>query len=380
MASSRASILFAIAVAFASACNSPASALPTSEPSAQGPRRVIVDPETVKRLGIVSAKVGEGAGVPTIAVPGTIEYDLDRYAEVGPRLDGRVTAVRAKLGDAVKKGQLLAELAVPSLAEAQASFLVASATLGAAKKNASRENDLLAKQLTTAREAEVAETDLRRAEADVAAAKARLDALGAPGRGIGGTIRLVAPIDGTIVQRTAVLGGHLSASQNAFVVADVSKLVATLDVHEADLPYVKLDAEVSFTADGLPGRTFKGKLFYVDPVVGKATRVVRAKVAVDNPETDGAPTLRPGMFVRAGITIGDQAAKTAAIALPPAAVQPLGNDDVVFLESTPGTYEVRPVRIARRTSEVVEVSSGLARGDRIVVEGAFLLRGEAAKR
>lgn len=355
-------------------CGTKANATP-QEPAKESsaPRQVSVDQETIKRLGIKTAKAGSQGAEATITVPGSIEYDLLHYAEVGPRLDGRIVDVKVKLGDHVKKGDLLAEMSVASLAEAQAAFLTANAALSAAKKNYEREKGLLEKNLTTAREAEVAQEELDKAKAESAAAKARLEALGAAGGGIGGQIRLTAPIEGTIVARHAVLGAFIAMSSNAFIIADTSKLVATLDVHEADLPYLQLGSEVAFTADGLPGRSFKGKVTYIDPIVNKVTRLVRARVQV--PNEDG--TLRPNMFVRGAITLPVHA--TTALALPPQAVQPLGNDDVVFVEREAGKFEVRKVTIGRRTSEVVEVKEGLAKGETIVVEGAFLLRGEAAK-
>jgi len=365
-------LLAALALA---GCGTKANATP-QEPAKEstGPRQVSVDQETIKRLGIKTAKAGSEGAEATITVPGSIEYDILHYAEIGPRLDGRIVSVKVKLGDKVKKGDLLAELSVPSLAEAQAAYLTSNAALAAAKKNYEREKGLLEKNLTTAREAELAQAELDKAKAESAAARARLEALGVNGGGVGGQIKLVAPIDGTIVQRTAALGAFLAMSSNAFVIADTAKLVATLEVHEADLPYLQLGSEVVFTPDGLPGHTYKGKVTYIDPIVNKATRLVRARMQVNN--DDG--TLRPNMFIRAAITLPALAA-AGALALPPQAVQPLGNDDVVFIEREPGKFEVRKVIVARRTSEVVEIKEGVSKGDVIVVEGAFLLRGEAAK-
>jgi len=365
-----------LSILLCSGCGSPTSASTKPAPTVENkaPRKVVLDAETLKRLGITTMKIGEGTASVAIGVPGSIEYDLAHFAEVGPRLDGRVLAVHTKLGEKVKKGDVLADMAVPTLAEAQASALTASASLAAAKKNAAREKDLLDKGLTTAREWEVAEADLAKANAEVAAAGARLQALGVNAGGVGGAIRLVSPIDGVVVQRSAVLGGFLAMSSNAFAIADIGKLQATLDVHEADLPYLELGSDVSFNADGLPARTFKGKLTFVEPTVSKTTRLVRARMQVDNP--DG--TLRPGMFIRALIMVTTRPVN-GAIPVPPQAVQPLGADDVAFVEKSPGTYEIRKLKLGRRTSEVIEVLDGVALGETIVVEGAFLLRGEAAK-
>jgi cobalt-zinc-cadmium efflux system membrane fusion protein len=368
--------LLCVLAACAAGCGNKAGATTATEPpaTAKTARQVVVDQETAKRLGITTRKAGEVGAVASISVPGTVEYDLAKYAEVGPRLDGRILTVKVKLGDHVKAGDLLAEMAVPTLAEAQASLLTSSAMLAAAQKNADREKDLLGKNLTTAREAELADADLNKAKAEAAAARARLEALGV-GKGgpVGGAIRLVSPIDGTVVQRQAVIGAFIGMNQNAFVIADVTSLIATLDVHESDLPYLQLGSEVVFTADGLPGRSFTGKLTYIDPTVNKLTRIVRARVQVANPDD----MLRPGMFIRAAINIPTTA--EGGIPLPPQAVQPLGNDDIAFVERAPGTYEIRKLVLGRRTSEVVEVKEGISRGETIVVEGAFLLRGEAAK-
>ena len=368
-------LVIAAAAASSTGCGNKASATTQDAPK-EVPvvRQVVVDAESIKRLGIKTGKAGGEGALAKITVPGSIEYDLLHYAEVGPRLDGRVVDVKVKLGDHVKKGDLLADLAVPSLAEAQAAYLTSNAALSAAKKNAEREKGLLEKNLTTAREAEVAQAELNKAQAESQAAKARLDALGVAGGGVGGQIKLVAPIDGTVVARNAVLGAFSSSTANAFVIADTAKLVATLEVHEADITYLQLESEVSFTADGIPGRSFKGKLTYIDPTVNKISRIVRARVQVDN--SDG--TLRPGMFIRAAVALPKVEA-TGNIALPPEAVQPLGNDDVIFVERTPDHFEVRKVVIARRTSEIVEIKEGVTKGETVVVQGAFLLRGEAAK-
>jgi len=93
------------------------------------------------------------------------------------------------------------------------------------------------------------------------------------------------------------------------------------------------------------------------------------------PNPDGA--LRPGFFVRASIAMPEN---TGQLLIPSSAVQPL-EDDVVFVarDAAAGIYEVRRVLVARRTAEVAEIAEGLSRGEAIVVQGAFLLRGEVTR-
>jgi cobalt-zinc-cadmium efflux system membrane fusion protein len=340
---------------------------------------VRLDQGAMQRLGIRVEPAGSAAPSRAIHVPGSLDYNLDHYAEIGVPLEGRVTRVDVRVGDKVKKGALLATVVVPSVASAQADFLTAKATVLAARKNRDREEDLLSRQLTTAREAELARSEASQAEANLAAAEARLRALrvGIPGSdtavAAAGTLNLTSPIDGVVVGRKANLGAFLTPDDQAFTVADLSQLWALLDVYEADLGYLHVGAEVDLAVDALPGKAYKGTLQLIEPQLGKSTRAARARVLVEN--LDG--TLRAGLFVRASIKL--PADLPGALLVPAAAVQPLGEQDVVFVEREPGLFEIRPVKIARRTVDVVELGEGLSAGERIAVEGAFLVRGEAAK-
>jgi cobalt-zinc-cadmium efflux system membrane fusion protein len=365
--------VFVLATLLLAGCAKADASPPPVDTGVHGERLIALDPVVLARLGVRTRSAKDPAGLAYLSVPGSIEYDINHYAEVGPRLDGRVVVLTARLGDRVQKGDVLAELAVPSLGEAQASAVTSTARLAAAERNAKRETDLLKRQLTTAREAELAQLELENARAEVAAARARLSALGVKPTDVRGDFRLVAPMNGVIVRRDAVLGGYLAMSANAFAIADTTTLTAVLDVHESDLPYVASGADVSFRADGLPDRDFTGKIVFISPTIEKANRVVRVRVEV--PNQTGA--LRPGMFIRASIALPPEASKN--VLLPPDAVQPLDRDDVVFVEVAPGKFAIRKVRLGRRTSEIIEVVEGLSPDDQVVVEGAFLLRGEAAK-
>jgi cobalt-zinc-cadmium efflux system membrane fusion protein len=346
-----------------------------------GPKTVKFDPKSLERLGIKTDVAGSNNGTLDLEVPGSLEYNLDHYAEVGTLVDGRLTSITVKAGDTVKRGQVLAQLVVPSIANAQAEYLSAVAADKSAKTNLERENQLLDKGLTTAREAEVARAEASRTEADLAAAKAKLDALGVgrPTAGASisgaGVLTLTAPIDGVVVRRDAVLGRFLQAKETAFVIADPHDLRAALNVYEADLPYFHVGQEAEIFVDALPGKSFKGKIVLVEPQIGKQSRSARAYIDVDNHDA----VLKPGLFIRASIKLPEAVAH-GRLLIPAPAVQPIGDDKVVFVEQKePGTFEVRKVQVTRETTQVAEIREGLQKGERIVVEGAFVLRGEVTK-
>lgn len=353
-----------------------------SAPAAKtdGIKIVKFDPRSLERLGIKVEAAGSNAGALDLEVPGSLEYNLDKYAEVGTLVDGRLTSITVKAGDVVKKGKVLATLVVPSIANAQAEYLSAAAAARSAKMNLDRESALLEKGLTTAREAEQARAEASKSEADFAAAKAKLQALGVgqPAEGTkisgAGVLTLTSPIDGVVVRRDAILGRFLQAKETAFVIADPRDLRAALNVYEADLPYFQVGLEAEIFVDALPGKSFKGKIVLVEPQIGRQSRSARAYIDVPN-EDD---LLKPGLFVRASIKLPETVAQGRLLVAAPA-VQPIGDDQVVFIEKEPGTFEVRKVEIARKTTEVAEIREGLAKGERIVVDGAFILRGEVTK-
>lgn len=372
-------VVCSLALPFGASCSKKSNAeTPAPETSSRGLRVVKFDPKALERLGVRIDAAGSSAKDYEFNVAGTLEYNREKYAEIGSIADGRITSFRVHEGDLVKKGEVLGVMMIPAIAGAQAEYLSAQAAAQIAKDNEAREKALLAKDLTTAREAEVARAEAVRTQAELQASAAKLSALGAgrPGAGSvqGGTITLTAPIDGVVVRRDAVLGRFMQAKETVFVVADPTDLRAAINVYESDLPYFRLGAEVELTVDAQPDKVHKGKILRIDADVNPSTRTVRALIEVPNPDR----MLRPGEFVRATVKL-PESAKANQLLVPAGAVQPLGDDDVVFVEKETGRFEVRNVRVARRTSQVVEISEGLSRGERIVVDGAFVLRGEVAK-
>src|SRR5262249_43727461 len=142
-----------------------------------------------------------------------------------------------------------------------------------------------------------------------------------------------------------------------------------------DIPFFHLGAEAELTIDAMPGKTVRGTVALMEPQVGNVTRALRARIAVRNDDN----SLRAGLFVRAKVSARRDTAHAVNVLVPSGAVQPLGERDVVFVEREAGLFEVRQVTVARRTPQICEIAEGLSKGERIVIAGAFLLRGEVTK-
>jgi cobalt-zinc-cadmium efflux system membrane fusion protein len=360
-------------------CKGAATLVVADAGSARGPRLLRIDPQAAQRFGIRVEPAGSQTGEHRLQLPGSLDFDVERVARVGSVLEGRVVSVMSKVGDQVKKDQRMATVMAPAVASAQAEYLASRAEAGFAADRVTREESLAERELTTAQELARARSEKAKAEAGVSAAEARLRALrvavptGKQSLAESGLIALTAPLDGVVVERSVMLGQYLFPDDTAFVVADLSKLWANLELFEADVPYLRVGADVELTLDAIPGKSYHGQLAAIEPRLSKNSRSLRARVTVPNP--DGA--LRPGFFVRAAIAIPNGAKE---LLIPSAAVQPL-EDDVVFVarDAAAGVFEVRRVLVARRTAEVAEIAEGLSRGEAIVVQGAFLLRGEVTR-
>ncbi len=176
---------------------------------------------------------------------------------------------------------------------------------------------------------------------------------------------LRAPFDGRVIEKHLTLGEKLSDDSDAFTIADLSSVWADLAVYQKDLSHVKKGMNVSISAGaGMPKAN--GVIAYMAPIVDEATRTALARVVLANPNGDW----RPGLFVNAEISIGQ---KSAPVVIPKSAVQRIGETPVVFLDTSAGFKPV-PVSLGRSNTTYVEVSAGLAVGQRYVTQGAFELK------
>jgi cobalt-zinc-cadmium efflux system membrane fusion protein len=370
--------VMALAVVLPTAgCKEKASAAEPAPPT--GPKTVKFDPKSLARLGVKVDVAGAKTAENDIEVAGSLEYNLERYAEVGVILDGRVSSIHVKVGDAVKRGQLLATVVVPSIAAAQADFVSAEARRASPKRTRRAKRPCSnvsspppARPRSPAARPSRPKPSSRPPRRSSRPSASRGPPARAPSRARG-TLTLASPIEGVVVRREAVLGKFLQPQETAFVIADPHSLRASLNVYEQDLGYFKIGSETTITFDALPGKVVKGTVLVVEPQVGKSSRTARALIEV--PNHDGA--LRPGLFVRASIPLPQEAGEHLLV--PASAVQPLADDDVVFVERSEGVFEVRRVEVARRTPQVVTLRAGVSKGERIVVAGGFVLRGEVTK-
>lgn len=348
---------------------------------------VVLSPEAAARVRIETRPTAAADVDGVLVTTGRVGFDEDRLAHVSPRIAGRAARVDASLGDRVEAGDVLAVLDALELGQAKAELLRTRARVALTRKTYAREKRLHEARISSEQALLEAEAAHRAAQADLAAAEARLHLLGLSDPEIARTkavdarssrFPLRAPIAGSVVEKHVTLGEMVPVERTVFTVADLGRVWIWIDVFEGDLSRVHLGDDAQVTVDAWPDRTFGGRIRYLRDQVDPDARTVRARIEVDNP--DGL--LKPGMFAKVTLTdphrqAGDVAAARPAV--PPSAVQRDGEGFVAFVKTGERRYERRAVVPGRRTPAWIEILDGLAPGEEVVVEGAFLLRSEAAK-
>ena len=342
---------------------------------------ISISPEMMKQCGIEVAEAGPGTIERTMQLPGEVRLNADRVAHIVPRVSGMVREVHKNLGDAVIPGEVMAILDSRELADAKAADLAAASRLELARKNLERVEKLFEKKIAPEEELLKARQSMAEIEIDHRTAEAKLHALGLSPRQIEGLhagqdadyscYEIRAPFAGTVVEKHCALGEVLTGESDAFVLADLSTVWATITVYAQDLGRVQTGQSVQIRAEGL-GTTASGLIAYLAPVANETTRTVYARVDLPNSERQW----RPGTFVTATITLERQ---PAAVVVPIDAVQRVRNDTVVFVAAGEG-FEPRVVTVGRMDAARAEITGNLKPGERYVSRGAAVLKAELGKR
>lgn len=296
-----------------------------------------------------------------------------REVQVGTEASGqRIETVAVDIGQRVKKGQLLAQLASSSLgaelAASKAALLEAQAAAQDAAANAARLKSLAGTEAVSAQQVDQATAADAAARARVAAAQARVKA---DELRLSYT-RVVAPADGVIATKEAVEGALPQPGQTLFTLIRDGRLEWRAEVPGADLATLSPGQKARITPAG--GTAVDGKVRLVAPTVDPATRMGR--VLVDVPAAGSAGAVRAGMFARGEFVLGE----AQVLTLPQGAL--LLRDGFAYVFRIESGSKVRQVKVeaGRRQGDRVEIRAGLKAGEAVVQQGVgFLADGDTVK-
>jgi cobalt-zinc-cadmium efflux system membrane fusion protein len=336
----------------------------------------IVYRENAVELASLSTAVAEAAPVGTVRTTGRLAWDEDRTARVFPPIGGRVRKLLADLAQRVERGAPLAAIESSDFGQAQADAHRAATDLAVAERTLERVRDLYEHSAAPRKDLEAAQADRDRAKVESERTAARLALLGGAGsaggaggaRGVDQHFVLRSPIAGVVVDRAINPGLEVRTDGQAplFVISDPSRLWVYLDVVEQDLASVRSGLPFTLRCNAYPQRSFGGRVEVVGDTLDPATRTVKARGSVDNPNR----LLKAEMYVE--VEVADPA-RRPALEVPSAAVVAEGKQRYVFVEEGRGRFARRAVTADGERGGKTVIQAGLEAGQRVVVDGSLLL-------
>jgi membrane fusion protein, heavy metal efflux system len=354
-----AAALAAMALLAASiACSNDTKAAPTKQEITVDPNLLTVDhPELFKTVKV------ESRDLPTeLNANGTIQPDVNKTIHVTSLGSGRVFELKARLGDYVKKGQVLLVISSPDLAGAMGDYNKAAADEALARKALERAQLLYSKGAFAQKDLEVAENAEAKAKTDQQTAENRLRVLGGDPARPSTMIELRAPIAGTIVEQN-VSGFEgiksLDNTPNLFTIADLSSVWVVCDVYENDIGDVHIGDPAEVRLNAFPDRVFKGTVSDVSRVLDPNTRSAKVRIVLQN----GEGAFRPGMFAVATFRSRKQ---KPHLVVPATAIMRLQDKDWVFRRETANSFRRIEVKTSGLPDGLQQVEQGAKAGDELI--------------
>jgi cobalt-zinc-cadmium efflux system membrane fusion protein len=313
-------------------------------------------------------KASESLQAPSLTVTGVVSPDVSRTVPVISLASGRVVEVRARLGDAVQKGQVLLRVQSPDIAVAFADYRKATADEVLVRKQFDRAQILYDKGAISLNDFQIAEDAESKAKVDVETAQERLRVLGVDKDHPSAVVDIKAPVSGVITdqQVTSASGVQALTGGNPFTISDLSHVWILCDVYENDLANVHTGETSEIRLVAYPDRILSGRISNIGPILDPSIRAAKVRVEVANP---GA-LMRVGMFVNATFH-GQKKERLAAV--PASAILHLHDRDWVYVPA--GDKKFRRVEVkagATLPDKMQLVLSGIQPGQEVVSSALVL--------
>lgn len=345
------------------------------EPVAEAPAPIMQGqklryPTGHPQLKLLTLASAEAARPLRIELPARLVWNEERTQRIYPSFAGRVTALRADVGQQVSAGSTLAVLASPEFGQAQSETARAETDERLAARNLQRQRELFEAGIVARKELEQAEAEHERTLAERDRARARTRLYGAGG-GVDQQLVLRASLAGTVVERNLNPGQELRPEQAGpgvpplFVISDPSMLWLQIDVRDNEIGLVRPGQTFTLQVPVLAGQRFEGRVVASSDFIDPQTRTVKVRAQVANPQRRlKAEMLGSAVFERRF---------ERGLVIPATAALLQGAQHWVFVQTQAGEFEPRRVELSYEGSREVVVSEGLQAGEQVVTENALLL-------
>lgn len=316
------------------------------------PSAIQLSEEAIALANVQTSRVSKENPVKEVRLYGKIAPDERSLQSQTAHVGGRIESLAVDFtGETVRTGQTLATLYSPDLFTAQQELLEAIKMQQPALIKAAREKLQLWKM-----------TD------------AQITAIQQSGT-TSPTVEIKSNTSGIVMSKRVSQGDYVSQGAVLFDVANLSKVWAMFDAYETDLPFLSKGDPVSFTMQAFPGKVFKGRIAFIDPIVNPTSRTSRVRVEVANPGME----LKPEMYATAIVDAPLKGYKDQII-VPQTAVLWTGKRSIVYVKqpdmSTP-TFQMREVELGPSLGNAYVILKGLSNGEEIVTNGVFSIDASA---
>lgn len=338
-----------------------------------------------KELGITVHTAAPRQLASYLNLTGEVNFNQESLAHLLPKVNGTVISVHKKLGDSVKKGDVMARFVSRELADIQANYLAAVEQFSLARDNYQRQAQLLKKGAIAERNLFETKQQLAKAQIQFKSTRRQLYALGFDTAYIKSLNKraddkltdyiMYAPVSGNIVEKHITLGevfNDESRNEEArtFTLADLSTMWVDFSVYPEDIVKVKIGQSIDITSISSEQHT-TGTIFYIAPAINETTRTALVRARIDNPYK----VWRAGLFVTGNLAIFSQ---NAPVAVSQTAIIKKEGKSFIFLVTQEG-YELTEVRTGQADKHAIAILAGLKQGQAYVEKGAFLLKSELDK-
>jgi Cu(I)/Ag(I) efflux system membrane fusion protein len=329
--------------------------------STEGLATVSIDPQRQQLIGLRTVAVTRGPVGESWRTVGKVAVDETNVHHVNIKVGGFVDTVFVDyVGRPVKRGERLFSIYSPDLLSVQQEYLLALRTrkaLAGGGVASGAGEDLVESARERLRLWDVPEAEIE-----------RLERTGKPTK----TLTMYSPMSGVVTKKDIVMGHRLNEGDMPYEITDLSRAWVLADAYETDLSRIRMGMKATLSLQAFPGKTFTGKVIFVDPILDAKTRTAKVRLEFPNPRGE----LRPEMF-------GEVTLKTAdreGLRIPADAVIDSGNTKVVFVSQGEGKFQPRAVEVGPETGDQVEVISGLSDGELVVTRANFLVDSESRLR
>ena len=351
-----------------------------------------IEPDVQRAVGLQDAPVELRPLAETIQTTGVVGPDETRLARIRPLADGRITRLAVREGDRVAAGQTLltydsitgGEL-LSDYRAAVAAFDRATAEADVTKRSVERAEGLVGMGAIARSEGERRSAEHQRAVADVNSARAALTNLEQKLRRLGvpqgqldavrkggdstaasrGTV--TAPFAGVVTEVHAAPGEVITPDRELFTIADLSRVWLQADVYQKDIAKVQIGQDAIVSVDAYPGETFTGRVTHVSDMLDPDSRTAKVRCEVVN----RAGRLKLQMFATLALPVSRP---RQTLVIPARAVQQIDGVPTVFVRVDEEHFATRAVKLGASIGDRVEIAEGLQAGERVVTEGAVMLK------